>query len=96
MAAGVGGVVVDVADDRGQQRVGAGGMVTPARAGEQGCEFHAAGPVRIAVPAWRGSGTGLAAEPLDGHEGPTAASGLVPPKSASLPTVTPGRLRRGT
>ena len=54
LAAGVGGVVVDVASDRGQQRVGAGGVVAPALAGEQRGQFHEAGTrAGVAVLAWR-------------------------------------------
>ena len=57
MAAGVGGVVVDVTGERDQQRVGAGGVVASALAGEQGGQFHEAGTrAGVAVLAWSEDG----------------------------------------
>jgi hypothetical protein len=54
--AGLGGVVVDVAGDRGQQGMGAGRVVAPALAGEQGGELHEAGALARAAVLATGQG----------------------------------------
>jgi hypothetical protein len=93
LAAGIRGVVVDVAGEGGQQRVGAGGVVAPALTSQQRGQFHEAGTrAGAAVLAWRQDREQVGRlNVLLGHAGPQAASGLGPGKSALFPTATPAQ-----